>query len=262
MNITFLTGPGENISDSYSYKLTFNTSGLQKQPTSIWLHLNTVPSDHLAVINITIGQEVFVWRQPTMDDDENQTEVQINLGSLLTWTASTLTVKVTSTIHIKTDHFGLLLYMGETPEAVNDLLIKPPGKTKIINDQDKRLKKDIENINYEVPCQRKSLIVPLNQLGGSFENIVAPVTADIGQCVGECPVTNQTLRTELLDLLAPGDLDLEEGSAHENTLLKVGCVATSLLPLTVLRIDQNGLPIVEPLKNLIIDSCGCFQCSP
>ena len=244
--------------------LTFNTSRLQKQPTSVWLHLNTVPSDHHAVINVTIGQEVFVWRQPTTDNDENQTEVQISLESLLTWTASTLTVKVTSTIHIKVDHFGLLLYMGETPEAVNDLLIKPPGKTKIINDQDKRLKRDIEkrDVNIVEPCQRKSLIVPLTQLGGIFENIMAPVAADIGQCVGECSVSNQTLRTELLNLLASGDLDLEEGSAHEKTSLEVGCVATNLLPLTVLHIDQNGLFIVEPLKNLIVDSCGCFQCSP
>jgi len=60
------------------YVRWFNTSGLQKQPKSFQLHLHSVTSvNHLTVINITIDQEVFVWRK--MADDKNETEVQISL---------------------------------------------------------------------------------------------------------------------------------------------------------------------------------------
>ena len=144
--VALLTVSGDDTSDGYHYTLMFNTSGLQEQPTSAWLYLNSMTSDQLAVINVTIDQEVFVWRQPALSSEDNDNEVRISLGSSLILTTSTLTVDVTSSVPIKLDqHFGLVLYMGGVPEDIDDLLTTPLDKsTQTIYDKKERFKINIE----------------------------------------------------------------------------------------------------------------------
>ena len=249
--------------DSYHYTLTFNTSGLQEQPTSVHLHLHSVSSaNHLTVINITIDQEVFVWRK--LADDKNGTELQISLEPPLIWTANTLTIKVASTVPIKLDHnFGLLLYMGGVPEAIDDLLSIQLDKKKMVNDQKERLKRGIEKRDASItgPCQRKTLKVTFSELGGIYQNIIAPKTVEIGQCVGEC--NNQTLHARVLNLLASNKgLDFEEGSSTLITPLAIGCAVMSFQPVVaVISHPTRGSVIFAVLDELVVESCGCSTCS-
>jgi len=217
--------------------------------------------NHLTVINITINQEVFVWRE--LADDKNETEVRISLEPPLIWTTNTLTIKVTSTVPIKMDHnFGLLLYMGGVPEGIDDLLSKPLDKKKMINDQKERLKRDKEKRDVSItgPCQRKTLTVTFSQLGGIYQNIIAPKTVEIGQCVGEC--YNQTLHAQVLNLLASKDLDFEESSSTLITPLPTGCTVLSFKPEVGVLLDPtSGSVIFAVFDNLIVKSCGCSTCS-
>ena len=240
----------------------FNTSGLQERPTSVRLYLHTMTSDQLAVINVTIDQEVFVWRQPALSSEDNENEVKISLGSSLILTTSTLTVDVTSSVPIKLDqHFGLVLYMGGIPEDIDDLLTTPLDKsTQAIHDKKERFKINVEKKDVTgKPCQLESFKLNFSELGGNFESIILPLSVDIGLCVGECTNSNTSLRSQVFHTLANRNL---EGSGNGEDLIsslpETCCTVASFMKLPVLTNDAaNGIITHQFIDKLVAETCGC-----
>ena len=273
MTITLLTVSDDNTSDGYHYMFTFNISGLsrqQQQPTSVRLHLHMMTSDQPTVINITIDQEQFVWRQS--EDTIDETEVRISLESLLTnsqWTNDTLTVKVTSTNPIKLPthqhyHPGLLLYMGGDPEAIDNLLATPLDKpTHPINDKTKRSKTSIERRDSK-PCQLESFRITFSQVGGGFQYIIQPKSLDIGQCVGMClhyVTHNPTEHAQIWNLLA--SRDFKEDSRGSDAITPVSCTIRNFRPQPIVL----HKPVIHMISykiyhELVAASCRCYYCLP
>ena len=271
--ITLLTVSDDNTSDGYHYMFTFNISGLsrqQQQPTSVRLHLHMMTSDQPTVINITIDQEQFVWRQS--EDAKNETEARISLEPLLTnsqWTNDTLTVKVTSTNPIKLPthqhyHPGLLLYMGGDPEAIDDLLATPLDKpTHPINDKKKGSKTSIERRDSK-PCQLESFRITFSQVGGGFQYIIQPKSLDIGQCVGTCsqylrPPHNPTQHAQIWNLLV--FRHFKEGSGGGNVITPVSCTIRSYRPQPIVLYNPvTHMISYEAYHELVAASCRCSHC--
>ena len=249
----------------------FNISGLSRQekPTSVQLHLQLMTSDQPAVVNITVGQEEFVWRQS--EDTKNETEVKISLESLPQWTNDSLTIKVASTNPITLTshhhyHPGLLIYMGGVPEAIDDLLATPLDQ---INNKDK-FKVGIKKRRFileETTCHLRSFTVDLSQLGGNYK-ILYPQKIDIGQCEGHCPrlpFHNPTKDTEnSRDMMN----NTPDPTAHEIILniFKEGsgsgdvdsCTVRSFRPLAVLFYhSEKRVYTIRKLRDLVAESCEC-----
>ena len=216
-------------------------------------------SEQLAVINVTIDQEVFVWRQPALSSEDNDNEVRISLGPSLILTTSTLTVDVTSTVPIKLDqHFGLVLYMGGIPEGIDDLLATPLDKsTQAIHDKKERFKINVEKKDATgKPCQLESFKIHFSELGGNFESIILPLSVDIGLCAGECTNSYTSLRSQVFYTLANRNL---EGSGSERTPLpETCCKVASFMKLPVLTNDAaNRIITHQFIDKLVAETCGC-----
>jgi len=246
----------------------FNTSGLQEQPTSVRLYLHTMTSDQLAVVNVTIDQEVFVWRQPSLSGEDNETEVRIDLGPSLIkslWNNDSIIVQVMSTVPIKVPsqhqhhHPGLLLYMGGVPEAIDDLLATPIEKP---TSSDKRRSPYKEKRDVVNSCRLESFRVTFSQVGGSYQYIIYPKSLDIGRCVGECHHPyNPTEHNQVMNLLA--SQNFKEGSAAEgdDVITPVSCTIRSFRPQPIVWYNHtSGMVVYQIYHKLVATSCTCSHC--
>jgi len=112
----------------------------------------------------------------------------------------------------------------------------------------RQVTKDFCFSNFTANCCVRNLTINFQEdLGWTW--IAAPESYDPNYCSGDCPYLwpSATLFAEVLQTLKL----LNPTAAAEPC-----CVAEDLLPLTILRYE-NGLPIVEPLSDMIVDSCIC-----
>jgi len=113
----------------------------------------------------------------------------------------------------------------------------------------RQVNKDFCLQNHTTNCCVRNLTINFKEDLG-WDWILAPTEYDSNYCSGNCPYSwpSATMHADILQRL-----QLNNPSAAAEPC----CVPSTLLPLTIVREDDNAGFIFEPLSEMIVDSCIC-----
>nr|XP_018900254.1 PREDICTED: protein decapentaplegic-like [Bemisia tabaci] len=102
-------------------------------------------------------------------------------------------------------------------------------------------------------CKRRPMRIDFSDVGWS-DWIVAPAGYDAYFCDGECPFP----LPEHMNTTNHATIQTLVNSVKPNLMPKPCCAPTSLEPISMLYLDNNGKTVLKTYADMVVTGCGCI----